>query len=252
MNVLRGLAMALSTYSRLPAPMVEWTQEGRRWTLVWFPVVGLAVGASLWLWLLLCRWLQINILLQAAGCTALPIWVTGGIHMDGFCDVCDALASHSDRSRMLEIMKDPHTGAFAIIGCQLYLLITFALWTQAEPRYWHLALLLFPVLSRALSALFALTLPNARGTGMLSQVADGGRAGRWVLIPVSLVCAILLAIQGVSGLGILAGMLCAAIWYGRLTMIRFHGTTGDLSGWFLQMCELMGLAGAVAAQSLMR
>lgn len=252
MNILRGLAMALSTYSRLPVPMVEWTQEGRRWTLMWFPIVGLVVGASLWLWLWLARWLQINIILQAAVCTALPIWVTGGIHMDGFCDVCDALASHSDQNRMLEIMKDSHTGAFAVIGCQLYLLLAFALWSQAEPWKWQSILFLFPVLSRSLSALFALTLPNARGTGMLSQVADGGKAGRWVLIPVCLVCMILLALQGIPGFGVLIGMLCAVLWYSRLTLFWFHGTTGDLSGWFLQICELLGLAGAVIAPCLVR
>ena len=252
MNVLRGLAMALSTYSRLPAPMVEWTKDGRRWTLVWFPVIGLAVGASLWLWLWLCRWLQIHIVLQAAVCTALPLWVTGGIHMDGFCDVCDALASHSDRGRMLEIMKDSHTGAFSVMGCQLYILLTFALWTQVDPWSWQPVLLLLPVFSRTLSALFALMLPNARGEGMLSQVADGGRAGRWILIPICLACMILLVLQGIPGLGVLVGILCAVIWYSRLTLFWFHGTTGDLSGWFLQICELLGLAGVAAAQCLMR
>ena len=52
--------------------------------------------------------------------------------MDGLCDTADALASHQTREKKLEILKDSHTGAFAVIGCCAYLLLTFALWTQPE------------------------------------------------------------------------------------------------------------------------
>ena len=40
--------------------------------------------------------------------------------MDGFADTVDALSSCQTRERKLEILKDPHTGAFAVIGCCLY------------------------------------------------------------------------------------------------------------------------------------
>ena len=39
--------------------------------------------------------------------------------MDGFCDTCDALASHQDRARKLEILKDSRVGAFAVLGLSL-------------------------------------------------------------------------------------------------------------------------------------
>ena len=53
---------------------------------------------------------------------AAPVWITGGIHMDGFLDTQDALGSCQTKERRLEILKDPHAGAFAILSCALYFL----------------------------------------------------------------------------------------------------------------------------------
>ena len=57
--------------------------------------------------------------------TALPVLVSGGIHTDGFIDTVDALSSYGDKEKKLEILKDPHTGAFAIIGAIMYYLLFF-------------------------------------------------------------------------------------------------------------------------------
>ena len=165
MTVLRAVGMAFALYSRIPVPPLDWESGARRYTLYAFPLVGLAVGGGLLLWTWLAGALGLGQLLWAAGMTAIPLLITGGIHLDGFCDVCDALASHQSRERKLEIMADPHVGAFAVQGCGLLLLLTFGLWCQAERTDGGLwaALLLVPVLSRGLSAFAALTLPNARG-----------------------------------------------------------------------------------------
>ena len=66
--------------------------------------------------------------------TLLPILLTGGIHLDGFMDTSDALASYGDRVKKAGDFKDPHTGAFAIIGLGLYLLLyagaVLSLWSR--------------------------------------------------------------------------------------------------------------------------
>ena len=46
-----------------------------------------------------------------------------GIHLDGYLDTMDALSSWREKQRRLEILKDPHAGAFAIImGCLYFVL----------------------------------------------------------------------------------------------------------------------------------
>ena len=252
MTVLRAIGMAFALYSRIPVPPLDWESGARRYTLYAFPLVGLAVGGGLLLWTWLAGALGLGQLLWATGMTAIPLLITGGIHLDGFCDVCDALASHQSRERKLEIMADPHVGAFAVQGCGLLLLLTFGLWCQAERTDGGLwaALLLVPVLSRGLSAFAALTLPNARGGGLLAAVTGERRRGRWLPLWAALLCG--------AGLGVLepgylwiGGAAPLALWYYEKTAKReFGGTTGDLAGWFLQLCELACLVGLVLAQSL--
>ena len=111
MKILRTVGMAFALYSRIPMPRLDWESESRKYTLYAFPLVGIAVGVCALLWLWLAQVLDLHRALTGAVLTALPIWVTGGIHLDGFCDVCDARASHQSRERKLEILKDSNVGA---------------------------------------------------------------------------------------------------------------------------------------------
>ncbi len=122
MNILRTVGMAFALYSRIPMPRLDWESESRKYTLYAFPLVGIAVGIFELLWLWMSQVLDLHTILTGAVLAALPIWVTGGIHLDGFCDVCDARASHQSRERKLEILKDSNVGAFAVIHCVLLLL----------------------------------------------------------------------------------------------------------------------------------
>ena len=93
MRVIRSLCIAFSTYSRIPVPQVAWTDENRKYSMCFFPLIGAVIGLLLWGWLALCDVLGFGALLRGAVGALLPILVTGGIHMDGFMDTSDALAS---------------------------------------------------------------------------------------------------------------------------------------------------------------
>ena len=254
MTVLRAVGMAFALYSRIPVPPLDWESGARRYTLYAFPLVGLAVGGGLLLWTWLAGALGLGQLLWAAGMTAIPLLITGGIHLDGFCDVCDALASHQSRERKLEILKDSHTGAFAIICCGLSLLVFFAAWCEAAPAGGAaLALALGPAFSRSLSGLFAVTLPNARGTGLLATftgpmdaVKARGVLAAWAV----LTGGAMVAADVRTGLAALAGAGLACVYYVVTARRQFGGVTGDLAGFFLQLCELGMVLCAAVGQRL--
>ena len=44
------------------------------------------------------------------------IALTRGLHLDGFMDCCDAFLGGFSRERRLEILRDSHVGAFAVVG----------------------------------------------------------------------------------------------------------------------------------------
>lgn len=252
MNMLRSFVIAFSTYSRIPMPRVEWSEASRSRVLWFFPAVGVVVGLFLSGWFWLCEWLSIGRGLFAAGGVVIPLAVTGGIHMDGFCDVCDALASHQSRERKLEIMTDPHIGAFGVLWCCVYLLILFGLWSEISiSKDEFLLAALTPVLSRTLSALAVLTLPNARGSGMLAAMTgtDTVKGQIWLSV-ILILCAFWMGLAGMKGVFVVvAGSLCC-LWYCYKAKTEFGGTTGDLAGWFLQICELICLLTLVLVQKL--
>ena len=173
MKFVRSFCMALAMYSKLPVPQVEWREENMAYAMCFFPVIGACIGLLMFAVLALANLLALSRTLTAALLTVLPLAVTGGIHMDGFCDVADALSSHAPKEKKLEIMKDPRAGAFAVIACGAYLLLTFGLWNDASLGEADcVALALCPVLSRGLSAHAVVTFRGARRVGLLEAFRD--------------------------------------------------------------------------------
>lgn len=77
MHVLKGLVIAFASYTRIPMPQVDWSAENRRWSMCFFPLIGVVVGGLIWLWLALCDGLHIGPFLRGAIGAVLPLLVTG-------------------------------------------------------------------------------------------------------------------------------------------------------------------------------
>lgn len=251
--MLRSLCSAFLMYSRIPVPKVEWKEENRRYALGFFPLVGAVIGGLLILWRIVCDWLDIGQFLFAAGAVFLPILVTGGIHLDGFCDVCDARASYADRAKRLEIMSDPHIGSFAVIRLCLYLILQTALFTQVTDAEMTAVIACGYVLSRALSGLTAVTFKSAKSEGSLQSFVRPSHKK----ITLAMVGAFIAAsaayaffILPVQGLSAAAAAVFVLAWHRYSAYRDFGGVTGDLCGWFLQMCEIAILAAAVFSERL--
>ena len=251
---LNSLFIAFSTYSRIPMPQAEWSDDNRRYALCFFPAIGLVIGALALLWLRLCDALSLNALLRGAGGCAISVLVSGGIHLDGFCDTTDAIASYGSPEMRLDILRDPHVGAFAVIRCGLYyLLLAGALGElHADGAGWVAALGF--VLSRALSGLGVVTLNGARKEGLLQSFADAAQAQtvRTALFAVIALCALCMVIAApLPGLLAVAGAVATFFYYRRMSLKHFGGITGDLAGWFLCVCEaVIALLAAIGGRLL--
>ncbi len=259
MHLVKSLAVALSMYSKIPVPAVEWKEENMKYAMCFFPVVGVAVG--------ILQYLAAAVLLGLTDCgaaffsavmTLIPVLVTGGIHLDGFADTTDALASWGSKEKKLEILKDPHTGAFAVIGLCCWFLFTFALWSEVpgsgNSRNALAAVSCMYVLSRALSGISVVTFPAAKNSGLLRTFQDSAHKTRvrivlflWAALAGSLMC----LLSPVQGAAMLAAAAVIFLYYYRRCKKQFGGTTGDLAGYFLQLCELGMLAAFVLAGGLL-
>ena len=247
--MINSFLLAFAMYSRIPMPRADWSGEKMKYVMCFFPLIGLAVGAAVYGFSLLCSLAGLPELFRASGLTLIPILITGGIHMDGFLDTVDALSSHQTREKKLEILKDSHTGAFAIIFGGVYLTASLGIWSGIRREAMGAMALSF-VFSRGLSGMSVVTFRNARGSGMLAAFQSGAEKR---ITRVVLAFYLLLAGGGMVLLSPAAGGAAAGagllefLYYRYKSYKEFGGITGDLAGCFLQLCELfMGLAAALA------
>ena len=247
MIVLQTIAVAFAMFSALPMPQFAWNEKNMRYALCAFPLIGAVIGA---LWCL-CGVLPLPDFARAAGFGLVPVWVTGGIHLDGYADTCDALSSYGDTAKKLEILKDPHCGAFAVIRLCSYFVAYLALcacvrFTPRVGALWTLAL----VGERALSGLAVAAFPMAKNTGLahtFATAADKTNVRR-VLMVLCVVLGVTLITLG--GWALVLAACAVFVRYYHVATKQFGGTTGDLAGWFLQKCEIWMLAALAACQWL--
>ena len=246
---LQTLAVAFGMFSAVPLPQPVWNKQNMRYALCAFPAVGLVSGAGLLGFAALCRALEAGSVLRAAGLCLLPVLVTGGIHLDGFVDTCDALCSYGDREKRLEILKDPHVGAFAILWIGALLVAQLGLFAQVYETPASAKLLLFGYAgARALGGGMIVTQTCAKNSGLAHLFADNAdkkRVSR-VMLVWELALAVL-AVCAAHGIGTLAVAACAVFYVFHVRMCRknFGGITGDLCGMCITVCETVTLLCAV-------
>lgn len=241
-NLFKSMAITFAMYSKIPVRNFNWEKENMKYCLLFLPVVGIVEGGFLIAFSIFLNKLNVNPILIAAVLTVLPILYTGGIHMDGFLDTMDALGSNQDKQKKLNILKDSNSGAFAIIGGLVYILLYFAslLTFQGFTRIYILAVSY--MLIRAYSALSLIVFKNARGSGLAFEFADKSLiyTNRTVLIGFILLGSVAMIIINVN-----YGLLCAIstflvfMYYRVKSFEEFGGITGDLAGYFLQLAELV-------------
>ena len=233
-------------------PNIEWTEENMAYVMCFFPWIGAVIGIlTCFLFGLQEELGKRGILFQESFFTVLlvliPIWITGLIHMDGFLDTKDALSSYQSKERRLEILKDPHAGAFAIISGIVYFLLYLGIYASMTKES-ALVIGVSFMLSRTLSGLSVITFPQARKKGMVADVSENTSKKRtkyvlWAYLV--LLAVILIYIGKVSGAAVLIAAGIVYVYYYRMALKNFGGVTGDLAGYFLQTCEITMAAAAV-------
>ena len=167
---LAGMLLAFTTWSVLPFRTEDW-DRGKKHALSFLPIVGAFLGILFWLWTQLALRIGINRVPFALLSLALVLIYTGGIHIDGYMDVADAVASHKEKQAKLAILSDPHVGAFAVIKLIVWLLIYVALLHELHYTQYLFVAAGF-ILSRMAAVITTKVVKPAKQTGMLASLAS--------------------------------------------------------------------------------
>lgn len=240
MNLAEAFIIAFSMYSKIPMPRVEWQEKNMKYAMCFFPAVGVIIGIIEFLVGYFLYPVKGGTLFFSALMTLIPVLITGGIHLDGYMDTMDALASWGEKEKKLEILKDSHAGAFAVLGLGIYLTVSLAVWSEVTEEMLPVIACGY-VLSRALSGFSVVAFRAARENGLVKTFQDRAAARTvrivmcvWMVLAVAVMCAMH------TGMGILSAVCAAAVffYYRKMSDHNFGGVTGDLAGYFLTLCEL--------------
>ncbi len=253
MKIWNAFKVAFSMYSRIPVGKADWTEDNMKYSMCFVPLVGMVIAGLLILWYFLNIKLGFNDVLNGGISIVLPLFVTGGIHMDGFCDVVDALSSYRTKEKRLEILKDPHAGAFAMMWLCVYMILGAGLLAQVQTTWGIFLCGTGFVLSRALACFLAMTLKSANRDGTLyaftfAQQKDAVSAVLTVYLILGALTICMLNLS--AGLMVTGLSFFLTVWFVRMVDRQFGGMTGDMAGFYIQIYEIMVFAVVVFGEYL--
>ncbi|WP_029320288.1 adenosylcobinamide-GDP ribazoletransferase [Butyrivibrio sp. AE3004] len=246
MNIFRWLAVTFSMYSKIPMPVFEWKEDDMAHSLTFFPAVGAVIGGLVYILNSVPHVNTLPVAVRIILTLAVPLIITGGFHVDGFMDTEDALHSYASKDKKLEILKDAHIGAFAVISLLKWELLYAAgitgilLSEKCDERLLAILGMSF-VLSRALSGLTSILFTKARKSGMLYEETKNKQRGTvfaltlWVLFS----CAVMVYMNVLYGLLVILSFAGFSIYYRYKAYKEFGGVTGDTAGFFLTVGEIV-------------
>ena len=241
MRLIKSFIVAFSMYSRIPMPRFTWDSEDMKYHLIFFPWVGAVIGALEYGLLLLTEKYSFPSAAFASLAIAIPLIITGGFHLDGFMDVEDAISSFKTREERLEILKDPHIGAFSVINVIIVGLLVFAsilIMDRESFIIWGFSFFM----ARALSGMLVVKGKKAKSDGMLySEAKNTSDKPVFVVLCVELVLSFFLAIT------VSPFRACFAFVIPIVTVLTlskranrlFGGITGDVAGWYVVNAEFL-------------
>ncbi|WP_296560436.1 adenosylcobinamide-GDP ribazoletransferase [uncultured Acetobacterium sp.] len=230
---MRKILIAISFFTRIPIKLKDVSAEEFYDAMILIPLVGVFIGLILFGAANLFSLIHF-IQLQALLLVIAYIWLTGGLHLDGFADTTDALFSARDREKMMEIMKDSRLGAFGAIGLILLIMTNWMAYTIILPEH-ATAILIMPVFGRVaaiMSTCFSTYAPGGGGLGKRFVEMTGLHH---FVIYLVLILAYATLILGLPGLLTVLICLLPALLLMKNLQAKIGGMTGDTIGMTIEL-----------------
>ncbi len=246
---MSALVAAVRLLTVIPVPFSrDLSARAMSQSAAFFPLVGIGIGGSM----AGVAWAASLVLppMVAAGLAVFAgVVLTGALHLDGLADTADGLFGGRTPERRLEIMKDPHVGAFGAVAIGVALLLKFGTLSAAAASDLWVAIVLAPMLGRLAAAAVVASFRNVRSQGLGAPFAAGPRLSIVAAGAASIVATWALAGPvGLAALCVAMAVGTGLAWYaaGKLG----GGVTGDVCGAAVEAGEVsalvtfIGLSGA--------
>lgn len=231
---MNGFWHALAFLTRFPVPR-RFSQEGWQQSPPWYPLAGFVLGLFLSLAAVLSDAVAPP-LLSAMLTITCWVLVTGGLHLDGLMDTLDGFASHRDKTRTLEIMKDSRVGAMGVLGAILLLGNKLASVVSLQGADKYAALFLAPLVGRGAMLLAIHLFPYVRTEGIAQSLGQTKKV--WWPFLLAGLCLVfsMIWLKWAVWLGVIFSFLAGLVLI-KAALRKIGGCTGDVYGALSELTE---------------
>ncbi len=243
-NLVEGILVLMQFMTRFPLSFMKIEYDERKMgkSLKYFPLVGLMIGAVLFLISFFLRNNGYKII-DGLLIVAAEITMVGIIHLDGLADTADGFLSSAPKEKVLEIMKDPSLGTGGAVILILYFIGKISLIGEVlfiDARY----ILIYPIISRFSTVMNAGLGEYARKEGMSNGIIDENGL-REVVFSFILTGILTFAIKELKGLLVLAVSTVFILFFMKRIRKRIGGITGDTMGASLELTSIIVLMAGI-------
>lgn len=244
-KLINNFLTVTSTFSRIPVPEVEYNHENTKYQNYMLPFLGLILGLIYYGCALLINTKIDNYIISAIIMIVLNLFVSGGIHFDGFLDTTDCFKSYRPtKAEKAIILKDSTIGAFALIHFSILIMLTIvAYYYLFEYNYLYIFLIV-PIISRTTNILLT-RLGTVLENDMLSdQLSDNYKKYSLIFLVIYFIIAlaITLFINPIYLSGYLIVSVVAIVYtlfFSQRYKFHLDYLSGDLCGHCICMIELI-------------
>lgn len=235
---MKHLLIAFQFLTVLPFKIcTEIKDEDYARSLIYFPIVGMTIGATLSAISLSCGFLPVPVI--GAIVLIFSAFLTGALHLDGFADTCDGFYGSKPKEEILRIMHDTRIGAMGVVGVTLLLLLKFSLIISIPRDALWRSLILMCCFSRWIQTAGCL-LPYARNEGKAGLFIKYARK-KDIIIGGVFTIIVFSALFGLKGIIIFFSSFIPALLFIRYAKTRIGGMTGDTLGAVSEIAEVSTL-----------
>lgn len=233
---MRRFLIALQFLTIIPVK-IKSEIEGKDFgaSLLYFPIVGLIIGLLLSLGTVSLFFLPT--LVRAAAILIISIFITGGIHLDGFVDTCDGFYGNKPVEKVLEIMRESRIGAMGAIGIVSLLLLKFSMMASLQEAYLWKTLIVMSVFSRWSQCFACNTARYARQAGKAKYFVEHSRK-RDLFIGGIFTLALSLLLMRSKGFILFFLSIIPVYLFIRCIKSKVGGMTGDTIGAVNEIAEV--------------
>lgn len=242
---MRSFLIALQFLTSIPLRIKKSVGDNElAGSMAYFPLAGFLIGTALAL-----AYNILNLIFpHAVNCAfilILNVIITGGLHIDGFIDTFDGIASGGDKKRMLEIMREGRPGAVGIAAAILLFLSKYSLLVSLPNGTIEMSLIMMAGLSRWSFVISSALYPYARGSEGLGKRFIQGLRPKGIFIATATILIVTFLVFKSRVFILIPVILCAILAFNFYLCKKIGGITGDTLGALGEIIEVLSLAVSV-------